>query len=159
MAAYHLRKAEKAITDRDEIYRLLKLGKYMSIAVSHNDVPYIFTVSYGYDEAHYAIYFHSAAEGQKIDVIRRNPKACATIIEDQGYNKEKCEHYYNSLVIRGEIQIVDRLEEKKEGLGILLKHLEDHPDPIRQRNVADDRSYERVTILKLLISDISGKHN
>ena len=159
MGNYHIRNAEKEITDKEEIFRLLKLGKYSTIALANNSIPYIFTISYGFDETNNVLYFHSSRIGQKIEFIKKNPIACATIIEDQGYNKEKCEHYYNSLIIKGRIIIIDNLDEKKKGLGILLKHLEDHPDPIRERNIADDKSYDKVTILKFIIEEVTAKHN
>jgi uncharacterized protein len=159
MGTYHIRNTEKEITDKEEIDRLLKLGKYTTIAVANDNVPYIFTISYGYDDIKNVLYFHSSNIGQKIEFIKRNSIACATIIEDQGYNKEKCEHYYNSLIIKGKIEVVYDLEEKKKGLGVLLKHLEEHPDPIRQRNVEDDKSYDKVTILKFRIEETTAKHN
>lgn len=159
MAEYHLRKKEKEISDRDEINEILKKGKYATIGFSANDDPYLVTLSYGYDIQNKRIYFHCALKGQKIDYMTKNPKVCATVIEDNGYVKDFCEHKYSSLIVRGLIRVVDELDEKKHGLDILLNHLEENPDPIKARNIKDDKSYNSVCILCLDISDITGKRN
>ena len=57
------------------------------------------------------------------------------------------------------MSIVHDLDEKKHGLNILLEHLEGEPDPIKKRNVPDDKSYKKVAILKLKITEMTGKTN
>lgn len=157
MSGYHPRRHNREIKDSDEIKRLLKSGKYAVIAMAKENEPYIVTLSYGYDEVNKCLYFHCALKGQKIDFIKINPEICATIIEDYGYQKDQCEHAYSSLILRGDISIVKDLNEKKYGLEILLNHLEDNPAPIMKRNIKNDESYDKVTILRLKIADIVGK--
>ena len=59
------------------------------------------------------------------------------------------------------MSLVESLADKKYGLDILLDHLEDKSDieAIKGRNVPDDGSYDKVTILKLTITELSGKQN
>lgn len=159
MGEYHLRKKEKEISDKNEINEILKNGKYAIIGFSANNDPYLVTLSYGYDMQNERLYFHCALKGQKIDYLTKNPKVCATVIEDKGYVKDFCEHKYSSLIIRGSIRVVDELDEKKHGLDVLLNHLEENPDPIKTRNIKDDKSYNSVCILCIDISDITGKRN
>jgi uncharacterized protein len=159
MAEYHIRRSDKEIIDQQELLRLIKIGKYISLALSKDDEPYIVTVSYGYSEIENAIYFHCSTIGQKNDYISSNNKCCGTIIEDHGYNKEKCEHYFNSLIVKGIISEVQNIEDKKKGLDILMRHLEESPEPIKKRNIIDDESYKKVGIYRLSINEITGKHN
>ncbi|HEX3043214.1 MAG TPA: pyridoxamine 5'-phosphate oxidase family protein, partial [Bacillota bacterium] len=156
MSPYHLLRTDREIVDPEEIRNILRNGKYATIAMAKDNEPYLVTLSYGYDESNDCLYFHCAFEGQKIEFIQHNPKACATIIVDGGYVKDQCEHVYSSLIIKGVMKIVDRLEEKKHGLEILLRHLEDNPDPIRDRHIKEDGSYDKVNILCLQIEEISG---
>ncbi len=114
-------------------------------------------MSYGFDEKSNCLYFHCMNRGDKLDYIKKNCRVCGTIIKDNGYIKTKCDHDYASLVIRGEITIVDELAEKKHGLQILLNHLEEDPKPIFERNIKSEASYDGVTILKLNIESIIGK--
>lgn len=159
MGEYHLQKKEKEISDKNEINEILNKYKYATIGFSANDDPYLVTLSYGYDIQNERMYFHCALKGQKIDFITKNPKVCATVIEDKGYVKDFCDHKYSSLIIRGLIRVVDELDEKKHGLDILLNHLEVNPDPIKARNFKSDKSYNSVCILCLDISNITGKSN
>jgi uncharacterized protein len=159
MASYHPIRTDKEITDNNEIVRILKTGKYVIISFAKNDEPYIVTLSYGYDANNNKLYFHCAWKGQKIDFITENPNVCATIIEDKGYIKDKCDHDYSSLIIRGKLRIVNTIDEKKLGLEILLNHLEENPNPIKERNISNDDSYKKVCILCLDVVDISAKHH
>jgi len=157
MSDYHPRRHDKEIVDEVEIARLLREGTFAVLALAKGDEPYIVTLSYGYDAAKECLYFHSAKAGAKLDFIRANPAACATIIEDKGYLPGECEHAYSSLVLRGKLEIVEGLEEKKHGLGVLLNHLEENPEPILKRNISSDSSYDKVIILRLAIASIAGK--
>lgn len=156
---YHPRRKDREIHDKNEIERILQNGKYAIIALAAENEPYIVTLSYGYDKESKSLYFHCALKGHKINVLNINNKACATIIVDHGYNAKKCEHSYESLIIRGELIIVDDLAEKKHGLSILLNHLEDDPDPIIKRNIINENSYNKVVILRLKMNNIIGKEN
>jgi nitroimidazol reductase NimA-like FMN-containing flavoprotein (pyridoxamine 5'-phosphate oxidase superfamily) len=159
MERYHLRRADREITGEEDLRQILVAGKYAIIAMARKDEPYIVTLSYGYDEPRACLYFHCALKGQKLDFLRDNKKVCATIIADGGYLPGSCEHLFSSLVIRGEMEAVAELGEKKHGLEVLLGHLEKDPDPIRARNIKDDTSYDKVSILRLRIGDITGKSN
>ena len=97
--------------------------------------------------------------GLKLDFIEINQKVCGTVIEDHGYVVDQCEQNFRSIVFRGRMSIVHDLDEKKHGLNILLEHLEGEPDPIKKRNVPDDKSYKKVAILKLKITEMTGKTN
>ena len=157
MPKYHLRKTEREITDQQEIIQLLKNGKFTTIAMCRDNEPYLVTLSYGFDENNNSLYFHAAPEGLKLDFLRHNPEVCATVIEDLGYVEDECEQHYSSVVFRGKMHAVDELDEKKYGLDILLNHLEKNPEPIKKRNVQDDSKYSKVAILRLDISEITGK--
>lgn len=159
MRDYHPRRREKEIVDKAELNRLLKAGKYAVIGMANGNEPYVVSLSYGYDEANTCLYFHCAPVGEKIDYLNANPNACATIIEDRGYVKGKCEHVYSSLVIRGTIEILQSVEEKKRGLRVLVQHLEDDPDSIIDPYITGEQSYDQVSILRLKIASMTGKRH
>jgi nitroimidazol reductase NimA-like FMN-containing flavoprotein (pyridoxamine 5'-phosphate oxidase superfamily) len=132
-------------------------GKYAIVSMCRENEPYIVTLNYGFDEAKNALYFHCALKGLKLDFIRTNPTVCATVIEDRGYKKDECDHAYRSVVFWAEMTAVEDLNEKKHAMEILLRHLEENPDPIRARNFPDDDAYRKVGILRLDIKEITGK--
>lgn len=157
MASYHMRRHDRAITDQTEIDQIIKAAKFAVIAMCRNNEPYIVTLSCGYDQIKRCLYFHAATTGQKLDFIRQNPNVCATIIVDKGYLNAECAHQYASLVIRGKMQSIDDLAEKKHGLAVLLYHLEANPGPIVTRNIPGDETYNSIAVLRLDIQEISAK--
>jgi hypothetical protein len=152
-----MRRPERELKDNSNIEEILKNGKYATIALCRNNEPYIVTLSYGYDSANKAIYFHAAKQGVKIDFIKSNPNACLTIIEDNGYIQSECAHSYRSVVIRGDIELVQNEIEKRHGIEVMIDHLEDNP--AIKRAALDDKKdvYESMQVIKLKITEIAGK--
>lgn len=151
-----MRRIEKEISNREELIEILKSGKYTIISLCKENEPYIITLSYGYDESKHALYFHCAKEGQKIDFIKANPHICGTVIEDNGY-EDGCGQAFRSIVFRGKMVIVEAFDEKKKGLDILINHLEKDPIPIKNKFLEKENTYENLGMLRLDITDISGK--
>ena len=157
MVKYHMNKKEREITKVEDLTSILKNGIFTTIAMCTDNEPYIVTLSYGFDDTRNALYFHAATKGLKLEILKKNPNVCATVIEDHGYIKDQCEQHYRSVVFWGNMHVVSDLEEQKYGLNILLNHLEEKPNPIKQRNVKDDSKYNKVSILRLDIIEITGK--
>jgi uncharacterized protein len=157
MITYHLRRIDRAITDHKELEAIITSGKYAVLALSKNDIPYIVTLSYGFDAESNALYFHCANSGRKIDYVRFNPNVSATIIEDRGYIDGKCEHHFSTLVIAGKIFEVKTPDEKEIGLKTILNHLETMSQEIFSKKIPNKDALNDVTILKLEIENIHGK--
>ena len=159
MAKYHMRKKEREITDISALKEILKLGKYTVVSMCRDNEPYLVSLSYGYDEIRDALYIHCSQKGLKLDFINQNPNVCGTVIEDGGYRMGDCSHAYRSVVFWGKMYEVKDLPEKKHAISILLEHLEDDPNVIKEKSLKSDESYEEVGILRLDITEITGKHS
>lgn len=148
---------EREIKDSKSIEEILKNGKYATIALCKDNEPYIVTLSYGYDSANKVFYFHAAKQGVKIDFIKSNPNACLTIIKDNGYVQNECAHSYRSVVVRGDIELVQSEIEKRHGIEVMIYHLENNPETVKA--TLDDKKgiYENMQIIKLIITEITGK--
>lgn len=154
---YHVKRKDKELTDQADMKMILKNGRYVTLSLCRDNEPYIVTMNYGYDEALNALFFHCALEGDKLDFIADNPDTCGTVIEDLGYGHGNCEHFFRSIVLRGKIYTVDTLEEKKQGISVLIDHLEEHLDEAKARFLKDDKTYNKIHILRLNIENITGK--
>jgi nitroimidazol reductase NimA-like FMN-containing flavoprotein (pyridoxamine 5'-phosphate oxidase superfamily) len=49
---FHLRRKDKEITDVNTLKKILKTTKYITIALSADNQPYLVSLSHGYDEEH-----------------------------------------------------------------------------------------------------------
>lgn len=157
MESYHPKNSTREIADKNAITSLLKGGNYCVIALCYNDTPYIVTLSYGYDEKNNCLYFHGGKDGHKTDIIKKNPNACATIIKDNGYLDEQCDHDYETLVIRGKISILDELNAKKKGLEVIFRHLASKPESIISRIFGNEELLGKVSVMRFDMDSIVGK--
>jgi len=158
MQKYHLQnRPNREIISQPEIIEILKKGKYAVISMCANNEPYIVTLSYGFDELRNTLYFHCSKQGLKLDFIKKNPRVCATIIEDGGYIQDECGHKYKTAVFWGDMKFVSDLDEKKHGMSILLNHLENKPEIIGDKLSVSDTYYDKMEVLKLKIIQIHAK--
>jgi len=157
MQKYHMLKKEREILDKRILSEILKNGKFSTISMCRNNDPYIVTLNYGFDEAQYCLYFHSAQKGLKLEYLKENQKVCGTILEDLGYVKNDCSHKYRSIVFWGDMTILENMDEKKHAFDIMLKQLEDNPSILKKRFLKSEKSYKNTYLLKLDINSITGK--
>jgi len=159
MSKFHMGNPDNEIINQDLIQEILKKGKIITLALTDGTNPYVVTLSYGLDSSQKAIYMHCSKTGLKIDIIRKNPLTCATIIEDHGYVLDDCTQKYRSLVIWGKINIIEDLTEKKHGFSILFRHLEGENQKMAEKMKLDDAVFQDVGMLRLDIEQIDAKGN
>lgn len=157
MNRYHLRRKEREIEDPAVLHDLITRGRYASVALCRADEPYVVTMNYGFDSGRGALYFHCAPEGLKLEFIRANPRACATIVHDLGYRHGECDHSYRSVVLSGTIAVVEDEGERAHGLGVLIDHQEAEPGPVRERTMPGGAISRPVGLLRLDIGEMTGK--
>lgn len=129
----------------------------MVLALCRDNEPYVVTLSYGYDRGKQALYCHCARKGLKLDFIRANNTVCGTVFIDGGYIQGECGQPFRSVVFHGTATEIHDLEEKKHAMSILLNHLEDNPDIVRERSLKEDKRYNAFGILRIDIESITGK--
>ena len=65
--SYHIRRKDQEITNITVLKKILRSTKYITIALSKHNQPYLVTLSHGYDEKQNCIFFHCATEGKKLE--------------------------------------------------------------------------------------------
>ena len=156
---HHMQKTEREMSDPERIIDVIHNGKFVTLALTGENEPYIVTLSYGFDSERMCLYFHSAFKGLKLDILRSNPRVCATIIEDLGYRHGECSHSYRSVIIFGTIAELTDMKEKEHGMITMFRHLEASPMAMRERFLKDDAVLSKVNVLRLDIEDITGKES
>ena len=154
--SYHVRRKDKEITDESVMKKILKTAKYVTLALSKDDVPYVVTLSHGYDEEKHCIYFHSASEGKKLDYMRANPTIWGQAVLDFGFfdGHDDCRQEFASVMFRGEVTFVEDLEEKRHAFIMTNRQL-DAPSEGLQRVM--DENLERATVGKITMDNLTGK--
>lgn len=136
----------------EEVERILRNGKYCVMAVSgDDDYPYAVPVNYVYYGT--AIYIHSAAQGHKIDAIRRNPKCSLCIVDKDDVIPEEFTSYFRSVIVFGKANFVESMEDKVTALRLLGEKYSPGIDPDSEIS----RFIKTVCVVRIDIDCITGK--
>jgi uncharacterized protein len=152
-----MRRKEREITGIDEIEAIISRCDVCRIALADDNLPYIVTMNFGYSGgADKKLFFHSAGDGRKIDMIRKNNYVCFEMDTDHYLKKGRkaCDFSmkYSSVVGWGDIFIVNDDEEKREGLNSIMKHYTSRTEFTYKQDV-----FNKTTLLKLAIKTMTGK--
>jgi len=155
---YHLRRKDKAIVDRKRMLDFLEGQKLVTVALSKDGKPYLFTADYGFDRKSKSIFVHCAKKGKKIDYIGANPVVWGQVMEDLGYVQGECDHKYRTVQFNGKAELVTDIEEKRKALNIMIDRLEDEPEK-GKRELIDKSGLKNVLIIRIKIVGLSGKES
>jgi hypothetical protein len=151
-----MRKKNQEIKDKAVIENILLTAKICRIAMIDEGSPYLLPFNYGYSNNH--IYIHSAPEGRKIDVLKKNNQVCFEIEgEVRVVPKENpCSWYtsYQSVVGTGFVYIIEDADGKRKGLDIIMQH---HGKP--GNHDYPSQQLEKMIILKLNITELNAKQS
>jgi nitroimidazol reductase NimA-like FMN-containing flavoprotein (pyridoxamine 5'-phosphate oxidase superfamily) len=159
--AHSMRRKESEITDVYKKLEIIGKNKVCRLALSENDQPYIVPLNYGYsfENGALTLYFHSAKEGKKLEIIRKNNLACFEIDNDSGDGLIKgdtpCDHSYafQSIVGTGRILLLDALPEKKDALNKLTRHMTGSDETYD----FPEKALEAVAVYKMEVAEFTGK--
>jgi len=135
--SYHMRRADKEFTEPGKLSKVLKETCYMTLAMARDGEPYLVSLSHGYDEERNCVYFHSASEGKKLDIMRANPSVWGQVIVDHGYVEKECTHSYVTVMFRGRVSFIEDEDEKRRALRTMLWQLEPDAEAREKRMNTD----------------------
>lgn len=154
--AYHLRRHDKALEDRAELDATLARTRWVTLAMCRDDDPYLVVVNHGYDPSRRCLYFHCAADGRKMEVLRANPRVWGIAVQDLGYLDGECDHAFRSVMFGGRVTFLDTDAEKREALEVMIRQLESRPGPVMARTLTPAR-LASVTVGRVDLEVMTGK--
>jgi nitroimidazol reductase NimA-like FMN-containing flavoprotein (pyridoxamine 5'-phosphate oxidase superfamily) len=125
--SFHVRRTDREITDPNVMKNILKATKYVTIALTMNNEPYLVSLSHGYDEERNCLYFHCANEGKKLVYAKANNKVWGQAILDYGVTDE-CDYAYASVHFSGRMFIVEDLVEKQHAIEVMVRQVSPNPE-------------------------------
>ena len=148
-----MRRKEREISDRNAINEIVRRCKVCRIALCENGQPYIVPLNFGYDGEH--LYFHSANDGKKIEIIKQNNRVGFEfdILHEIITAETPCEWgtKYESVVGSGIVEFIESQQEKAKALECILRQYGG------SFNEFKDSSLSSVTVFRVNIVSISGK--
>jgi nitroimidazol reductase NimA-like FMN-containing flavoprotein (pyridoxamine 5'-phosphate oxidase superfamily) len=148
-----MRRKDKEIKDTKEIESIISRFDVCRIALSENNTPYLVPVCFGYRDN--CLYIHSAADGKKIDIIKKNNRVCFEFDTHKGLIKSEnpCDWdmKYCSVIGSGKAFFIENPEEKTRALNIIIEHYSSDAHEYQKNSI------DNVTIIKVEIENITGK--
>lgn len=87
--------------------------------------PYVLPFNFGFEDG--VIYLHSAAEGKKIDILKKNPEVCVAFSTDHKlfhrHEPVACSYgmKYRSVLAHGKVVFIEDYKEKEKVLNIIMR--------------------------------------
>ena len=149
-----MRRSDKKIKDPETIQKIFKEAEVCRIALTDDDKPYIVPMNFGYQDN--TLYLHSASEGYKIDILKKNNNLCFQMdIKTEMIRSETPCNWgmkYFSLVGHGKAHLIKDILEKREALDIIMAKYS--PD---ESFSYSDKAIKEVLVIKVNIEDVTGK--
>lgn len=148
-----MRRSDREIKDRSAIDRILRGSQVCRIGLAVDGQPYVVPVCFGYDGN--CLFFHSASNGRKIDMIRRNPRVCfeVDVVNELVEADVACgwSMRYESVIGFGTAQVLDDPKEKETALAVIMAQYSDRgfdfPLP----------AIDQVCVVRIAIESLTGK--
>ena len=152
-----MRRKDREIND---IIAILDNCDICRLAMTDNGMPYIVPMNFGYsvDNNEITLYFHSAGEGRKINILRTNPEVCIEM--DCGHDlitrDKACEYTmdFESLIGNGTVEFLENRDEKIFALTQIMKKYSNESE-----FEFDEKLLTRTKIFKAVVSDFTGKRH
>lgn len=150
----NMRRKEKEINDFGYIETILKREKICRLALSSNDFPYLVPLSYGYADK--TLYFHSANEGKKIELLKANPNVCFEIESNIGVVTDeiacKWGMQFETIIGNGTAEFIEEPKDKIAALNIIAKQYGAPSLPDVSNGII-----KNILVFKISFYDIRGK--
>lgn len=153
MKRWTMRRNEKEIKEQIELYEILSRGQIIRLGMALNNEPYVVPMNYGFKDGE--LYLHSALEGKKIDMLRKNPIVCFEVSVDTELKTAQSAcgwtFCFRSVIGRGKAHILTDEKSKIDGLDIIIRHFGSMDNTYKPEAVA------KTCVIKIVIDELTGK--
>ena len=153
-----MRRQDREITELDELLEIINRCDICRLALNDDGYPYILPLNFGTEvnDGKLTLYFHSALEGTKLNLIRRDNRASFEMdcegeleyIREKGY----CTYAYESVIGSGRIIMVEDEDDKIHALRKLMQQYHGGKDVPFSR-----AALPRTAVYKLVVEKITCK--
>lgn len=158
-----MRRVDREIKDIEEIFEIVRGHNVAHIAMSDNGKPYVAVMNFGYERKDdgLILYFHSAREGRKIDILRAYPQVYFIIdvsnglIGEEENNPSALSWSYASVAGEGKVEFVESDEEKSRALDLIISQAKGGYAKYEYPRAA----LAKTCVFRIECTSISGKRN
>jgi len=148
-----LRRKDKEITDKNEIESIIRKSLVCRLGLADDGSPYIVPLCFGYKDN--SLYFHSAKEGRKIEILKRNNAVCFEFDVDLKIEsgKDACAWgmKYRSVIGYGTATLIEDPEEKRKALDVIMAQYANGAFEY------SEKVFGKALVIKVEIESMTGK--
>lgn len=148
-----MRRKDKEISDKSEVESIIRKSLVCRLGIADNGTPYIVPLCFGYKDN--CLYFHSAREGRKIEILKRNNEVCFEFDENLEVQSGKaaCDWgmHYRSVIGHGRASFVDDNAEKRVALDTIMAQYADGTFEYTEKALV------KALVIKVEIESMTGK--
>lgn len=122
-----MRRKDREITDYEQMKAVMGECSCCRLGLRDGGGVYIVPLNFGFceEEGRLTLYFHGAAEGKKLDLLRAQAQAsfemdCAHALAE-GETACQYSYFYKSIIGRGRVALAQTAEEKERGLSCIMR--------------------------------------
>ena len=157
-----VRRKDREVTDLDQIFDIVDRCSVAHLGMAAHGKPYVVALNFGYErnKDELILYFHSAKEGRKIEILKENPEVCVQMhcsdALDPGKTGNPCAYgwRYDSVVGEGRVEFLEDLQEKTHALNCLMHHVGNMEEILH----FPETMLEQTCVFRLCIEKPVGKH-
>ena len=150
-----MRRKDKEILDRSEIEAILRRAVVCRLALADENGPYVVPLCFGYHDN--SLYFHTAKEGRKLDMLKKDNRVCFEVDVDPALKKgdRPCRWTmgYQSVIGFGNAFVVESPEHRREGLDVIMAHYGGAPGEYMQSKM------DQTMVVKVEIAQMTAKRS
>ncbi len=148
-----MRRKDKEIKDPAEIEKIIRSARICRLAMAADNQPYVVPLNFGYQDN--TVYFHSAAQGRKIDMIRANPRVCIefSTVLDIVQGEKSCDwgQEFQCVIGFGRAQLVETEAEKIKALDIIMANYGGRGGDYSEKML------KITAVIKVPLTEVTGK--
>lgn len=160
-----MRRKDREITDFRQIADVVQRNNSAVVSMIDGDKPYGVMLNYApiVSDGGIELIFHGATEGRKVDCLRRNSAASVFINDRQveevvltdGKASGNTTTHYRSVVLGGEVRLVDGMDERRRLCEVFLRHFGEEGGI----EMPPEQMLTRTQFFLFTAKEISGKQN
>ena len=152
-----MRRMDRAVTDPNEITKIMEKCQVLRLAINTDGAPYILPVNFGMEEDGMTLYIHGAREGTKYGWMEKDNRVgfemdlCHGLVMDE--KDHSCSVDYESVVGWGVVTELTAEQEKMHALRMLMKHYRQEDFPVNMGPML------RTRFLRIEVRERTAKHS
>ncbi len=150
-----MRRSDRECTDRVEIDGILDSASELRLGLWDGQEVYVVPLNFVRIDG--ALFFHSATQGRKIDILKKNPRVCFEVTGQRHIEAGKtggdCTTRYESVIGWGSASFIETSAEKNRILSALNKKFSAPEGPFPENLLA------RTMVIQIRVDRLTAKVN